>query len=110
MSRRLTKTNFQCLQTLEEGEHNERHIAVGRRNWTFAGSDRGGERAAAIYTLIETAKLNDIDPQAWLADMLARLPTIPPSGSTTSCPGTGRPLAPPLLSLRALTGGLIFLP
>ena len=45
-----------------------RGIAVGRGNWTFAGSDRGGERAAAVYTLIETAKLNGIDPQAWLAD------------------------------------------
>jgi len=51
-----------------------RCIAVGRKNWTFAGSDEGGHRAAAIYTLIETAKLNDIDPQAWLADVLARLP------------------------------------
>lgn len=54
-----------------------RGVAVGRRNWTFAGSDRGGERAAAIYTLIETCKLNDIDPQAWLADVLARLPDHP---------------------------------
>jgi transposase len=54
-----------------------RGIAVGRRNWTFAGSDRGGERAAAIYTLIETAKLNGVDPQAWLADVLARLPDYP---------------------------------
>ena len=52
-------------------------IAVGRRNWTFAGSDRGGERAAAIYTLIETCKLNGVDPQAWLADVLARLPDHP---------------------------------
>jgi transposase len=51
-----------------------RGIAIGRHNWTFAGSDQGGERAAAIYTLIETAKLNGIDPQAWLADVLARLP------------------------------------
>src|SRR5216684_1240830 len=51
-----------------------RGIAVGRHNWTFAGSDEGGRRAAAIYTLIETAKLNGIDPQAWLADVLARLP------------------------------------
>jgi len=51
-----------------------RGIAVGRHNWTFAGSDQGGERAAALYTLIETAKLNGIDPQAWLADVLARLP------------------------------------
>jgi transposase len=50
-----------------------RGIAVGRHSWTFAGSDEGGRRAAAIYTLIETAKLNDIDPQAWLADVLTRL-------------------------------------
>ena len=54
-----------------------RGIAVGRHNWTFAGSDAGGRRAAAIYTLIETAKLNDVDPQAWLADMLARLQDHP---------------------------------
>ena len=53
-------------------ERELRAIAVGRRNWTFAGSDEGGRRAAAIYTLIATAKLNDIDPQAWLADVLAR--------------------------------------
>ncbi len=52
-------------------------IAVGRNNWTFAGSDAGGRRAAAIYTLIETAKLNDVDPQAWLADVLARMPDHP---------------------------------
>ncbi len=54
-----------------------RCIAVGRNNWTFAGSDAGGRRAAAIYTLIETAKLNDVDPQAWLADVLARLQDHP---------------------------------
>jgi len=54
-----------------------RCVAVGRRNWTFAGSDEGGRRAAAVYTLIETAKLNDIDPHAWLADVLARLPDHP---------------------------------
>jgi transposase len=54
-----------------------RGIAVGRHNWTFAGSDEGGRRAAAIYTLIETAKLNGVDPQAWLADVLARLPDHP---------------------------------
>jgi transposase len=51
--------------------------AVGRRNWTFAGSDAGGHRAAAVYTLIETCKMNDVDPQAWLADVLARLPDHP---------------------------------
>ena len=48
-------------------------MAVGRKNWTFAGSDAGGYRAAAIYTLVETCKMNDVDPQAWLADVLARL-------------------------------------
>jgi transposase len=58
-------------------ERELRGIAVGRRNWTFAGSDEGGRRAAAVYTLIQTAKLNDTDPQAWLADVLARLPDYP---------------------------------
>jgi transposase len=58
-------------------ERELRAVAVGRRNWTFAGSDEGGRRAAAVYTLIATAKLNDIDPQAWLADVLARLPDHP---------------------------------
>ena len=56
-----------------------RGIALGRRAWLFAGSDRGGERAAAIYTLIATAKLNDINPQAWLADVLARIADHPAS-------------------------------
>jgi transposase len=51
-------------------------VAVGRRNWTFA-TDEGGWRAAAVYTLIANAKLNDIDPQAWLADVLPRLPDHP---------------------------------
>ena len=54
-----------------------RAIALGRKNWLFAGSDDGGERAAAIYTLTETAKLNRIDPAAWLSDVLARLATHP---------------------------------
>jgi hypothetical protein len=46
---------------------------MGRKAWLFAGSDRGGERAAVMYTLIQTAKLNDVDPQAWLADVLASI-------------------------------------
>jgi transposase len=50
-----------------------RGIALGSRAWLFAGSDRGGERAEAIYTLIATPKLNDINPQAWLADVLRRI-------------------------------------
>jgi IS66 C-terminal element len=53
-----------------------RGIALGRKSWLFAGSDHGGERTAFIYTLIGTAKLNNIDPQAWLADTLARINDI----------------------------------
>ncbi len=52
-------------------------IALGRKSWLFAGSDRGGERAAVMYSLIVTAKMNDIDPQAWLADVLARIADHP---------------------------------
>ena len=61
-----------CL-TNNAAERALRGIAVGRRNWTFAGSDRGADRAAAAYTLIETARLNDVGPRAWLADVLARI-------------------------------------
>ena len=54
-----------------------RGIALGRKSWLFAGSDRGGERADAMYSLIVTAKMNDVDPQAWLADVLARIADHP---------------------------------
>jgi transposase len=54
-----------------------RGLAVGRKNWLFAGSDTGGQRAAAIYSLIETAKLNAINPEAWLADILPRIDDHP---------------------------------
>src|SRR4029077_8596267 len=67
-----------CL-TNNAAERALRGIAIGRRAWVFAGSDRGGERAAAMFTLIETAKLNDIDPQAWLADVLGRIADHPAS-------------------------------
>jgi transposase len=61
-----------CL-TNNAAERALRGIALGRKSWLFAGSDRGGERAAVIYTLIQTARLNGVDPQAWLADVLARI-------------------------------------
>jgi transposase len=61
-------------------------MAVGRKNWTFAGSDEGGRRAAAVYTLVQTCRLNDIDPQAWLADVLARLPEHPASKTADLLP------------------------
>jgi hypothetical protein len=70
-----------CLSN-NAAERALRGVAVGRKNWTFAGSDAGGYRAAAVYTLIETCKLNDVDPQAWLTDVLARLPDYPASRIT----------------------------
>ena len=61
-----------CL-TNNAAERALRGLALGRKAWLFAGSDRGGERAAVLYSLIVTAKLNDVDPQAWLTDVLARI-------------------------------------
>jgi hypothetical protein len=69
-----------------------RSIALGRRAWLFAGSDRGGERAAAAYTLIATAKLNDINPQAWLADVLARIADHPASRLDELLPWRWKPM------------------
>ncbi|MCP1751038.1 IS66 family transposase [Bradyrhizobium elkanii] len=56
-----------------------RGIALGRRNWTFAGSQRGADRAAIMLTMITTCRLNDVDPKAWLADVLARIANLPAS-------------------------------
>jgi len=65
-----------CL-TNNAAERALRGFALGRKSWLFAGSERGADRAAAMATLIATAKLNDVDPQAWLADVLARIADIP---------------------------------
>ena len=101
-----------CM-TNNAAERELRAIAVGRRNWTFAGSDEGGRRAAALYTLIATAKLNDVDPQAWLADV---------TGANAGLPGETdrRPVAVELVRrtpcrrlihhFRIETGELIGLP
>jgi transposase len=67
-----------CL-TNNAAERALRGIALGRKSWLFAGSDRGGQRAAVMYALIVTAKMNDVDPQAWLADVLARIADHPAS-------------------------------
>jgi transposase len=65
-----------CLSN-NAAERGLRGIALGRKSWLFCGSDRGGERAAVMYSLIVTAKMNDVDPQAWLADVLARIAEHP---------------------------------
>ena len=56
-----------------------RPIAIGKKNWLFAGSERAGHRAAAIQSLFATAKLNGLDPACWLGQKLERLPTCPNS-------------------------------
>lgn len=65
-----------CLSN-NAAERGLRGIALGRKSWLFCGSDRGGQRAAAMYSLIVSAKMNGVDPQAWLADVLSRIATYP---------------------------------
>jgi transposase len=65
-----------CLSN-NAAERALRGVALGRKSWLFCGSDRGGQRAAVMYSLIVTAKMNDVDPQAWLADILARIAAHP---------------------------------
>jgi transposase len=65
-----------CLSN-NAAERALRGLALGRKSWLFAGSERGAERAAVMYTLIHTAKLNAVDPQVWLADVLARIADHP---------------------------------
>jgi transposase len=65
-----------CL-TNNAAERALRGFALGRKSWLFAGSERGADRAAAMTTLVATAKLNDVDPLAWLADVLARIAGMP---------------------------------
>ena len=65
-----------CLSN-NAAERAVRGIALGRKSWLFCGSDRGGDRAALMYSMIVTAKMNDVDPQAWLADVLARIAEHP---------------------------------
>jgi transposase len=65
-----------CLSN-NAAERSLRGVALGRKSWLFCGSDRGGQRAAAMYSLIVTAKMNGVDPQAWLADILSRIAAHP---------------------------------
>jgi hypothetical protein len=75
-----------------------RGFALGRKSWLFAGSERAGQRAAAMYSLIVTAKMNDLDPQAWLAECSLESPSIQLISSTSSSLGIGsrgQPDSPP---------------
>jgi transposase len=80
-----------CL-TNNAAERALRGFALGRKSWLFAGSERGADRAAVMATLIMTAKLNDVDPQAWLADVLARIAEHPAQKLEDLLPWNWRPL------------------
>jgi hypothetical protein len=71
-----------------------RGVALGRKNYMFVGSEAGGHAAAVAYTLIETAKLNDVDPEAWLADTLACMPDHKITRIDELLPWRSRPAAP----------------
>lgn len=83
-----------CLSN-NAAERAIRGIALGRKSWLFAGSDRGGQRAAAMYSLIVTAKLNNVDPQAWLADVLARIAEHPARDIDELLPWNWQPRSAP---------------
>jgi transposase len=80
-----------CLSN-NAAERAIRGIALGRKSWLFVGSDRGGQRAAAMYSVIVTAKMNDVDPQAWLADVLTRIAEHPVHRLDELLPWNWRPL------------------
>lgn len=79
-----------CLSN-NAAERALRGLALGRKAWLFAGSDRGGQRAAFFYSLIHTCRLNDVDPQAWLADVLARIADHPANRIDELLPWHWRP-------------------
>ena len=72
-------------------ERSLRGVALGRKNWLFAGSDQGGHRAASIYSLVETAKLNGVDPEAWLTDTIGRIADHPARRISDLLPWNYRP-------------------
>jgi transposase len=86
-----------CLSN-NAAERGLRGITLGRKSWLFCGSDRGGRRAAAMYSLIVTARMNGIDPQTWLADAIARIATHPAHRLDELLPWNWTPPTPMLLA------------
>ena len=82
-------------------ERGLRCVALGRKSWLFCGSDRGGRRAAAMYSLIVTAKMNGVDPQAWLADVLSRIAGHPAHRLDELLPWNWRPRPQAIAALAA---------
>ena len=82
-------------------ERGLRGVALGRKSWLFCGSDRGGRRAADMYSLIVTAKMNGVDPQAWLADVLSRIAAHPAHRLDELLPWNWRPLSRAVAALAA---------
>ena len=80
-----------------------RGIAIGRKNYLFAGSDSGGDRAAANYTLVQTAKLNDVNPEAYLRDILAKIAAGHPIKKSKHCCHGKQNLQADLRERRTLT-------
>lgn len=89
-----------CLSN-NAAERALRGFALGRKAWLFAGSERGAERASIVATLIMTAKLNDVDPQAWLADVLARTADHPVQRLDELLPWNWRPAGVKVLAQAA---------
>jgi transposase len=96
--RRCADDGRVCL-TNNAAERALRCVPLGRKAWLFCGSDRGGQRAAVIYTLIQTARLNDVDPHAWLADVLARIAEHPVTRLSELLPWAWRHQQPTLSGL-----------
>jgi hypothetical protein len=89
-----------CLSN-NAAERALRGIALGRKSWLFCGSDRGGQRAAAMYGLIVPAKMSGVDPQAWLADTLARIATHPVHRLDELLPWNWTPKGPTITAIAA---------
>lgn len=99
MPRYRLSSNDGCIEIdISAAERALRAVAPGRKNYLFCGSDGGGESAAAIYTLLGTTRLNGVDPERWLYEVLTASRTTRLTGSKNCCPGTWLPKSLDLIS------------